>query len=274
MNTLSTLLYDLRSKPHAILPQYANALESKIEQYLAGELTMPEQDDNKEENNSVLTIGSVAVIDINGVICKRLGLPKDWLKVFGLVDLDNVDAQLKAIANDDTITGVVLNITSPGGFLSGVQSTSALIDKISQTKEVVFYSDVLNASAAYWLSSQANMIVTSRDAECGSIGVYTTIQDCSKAYEDAGVKVHLIKAGKYKAIGEPSQPLSDEAKAFLQNEINGTWQLFKDAVNSKRKISDDDMQGQTFSGESLIEKQLIDGFADDIDEVISAMNNK
>ncbi len=270
MNDLTTLLYDLKHKPHCLLPQYASALQDKLEKYLAGELELPELTTEPTAEDSK-PLNGVAVIDINGVIVKRIGLPKEVLDFFGLVDLDNVDADLKAVMADDSVTAVVINVTSPGGFLSGVASTAALVAKLSETKETVVYSDVLNASAAYWISSQANTVIVSRDAEVGSVGVYTQVWDYSKALDNEGIKVTLIKAGTFKAIGDPTQPLSDEAKQFLQDDINATWETFKAAVNTKRTIAEADTQGQTFSGPSLLTKGFVDGYADDIAEVISAL---
>lgn len=272
MKQLEVLLFNLKNKPHCILPQYANALTHTIEKYLD---TMPEGDMSNED----MPMGSnvkngISIININGIIAKRLGVPQTILDLFGIVDLDNIDSQLIAARDNPEVTAIVLDVTSPGGFITGVQSTAELLADISKIKETAVYSDVLNASAAYFISSQANTILNSVDAEIGSIGVYTTIEDWSKAYEMMGVKVNLIKAGKWKAIGEPSQPLTDEQKAFLQEEVNNTWGTFKSYVTRSRNIKEEDLQGQTFSGLVAVEKNLSDGIANNIQEVISALSSK
>lgn len=271
---LQTLLYDLKHKPYCMLEKKAFQLESLLEQYLAGEIELPEVSEETPKEEDITASRGIAIIEINGVIVKRLGVPQEILDFFGLVDLDNVDMQLKAAMEDEGITGVVLYVTSPGGFLSGVQTTANLVSKLSEKKETVVYSDVLNASAAYWISSQANTIIASADAEIGSVGVYTVLVDYSKALENEGIKATLIKAGKWKALGEPTQPLTDEQKAFIQEEINQTWNSFKEAVNKKRDIDEDDLQGQTFNGELLLKKGFIDGFGSDLGELFEVLTEK
>jgi len=273
MRDLQVLLYELK-KPHCILPEYAAALENKLTAYLDGTMTlgdMPNEDMpmSQSMDNAPMDKG-VAVIDINGILMKRVGLPQDMLDLFGIVDLDTIDAQLREAIEDPAITAVVLNVNSPGGFLSGVRTTAALVNQLSQVKETVVFSNLLNASAAYWISSAASSIIG--DGEFGSIGVYMTIEDWSKAYDNAGIKANLIKAGTYKAIGLDSQPLTDEQRAYLQSEINTTWEQFKSAVTTKRSIKEEDMQGQTFSGQTAMDKGFVDGMATSLSDVIAILS--
>ena len=265
---IETLLYDLKTAKHSILPKYANTLATQLEQYLDMPEDMPEEVMPISGSVEETLDNGVAVIVIDGIIVKRTGLPQEFLDFFGLVDLDNVNDELKQASGDPNVTAIVLYVTSPGGYLSGVQSTANLIDEITKQKEVVVYSDVLNASAAYWISSQASSIIASYDAELGSIGVYTQIYDFSKALENQGIKVHLIKAGKWKDVGDQTQALTDEQKTFVQSDINATWETFKTAVTTKRNIAVENMEGQTFSGEQLLNNGFVDGYASDIETVI------
>jgi signal peptide peptidase SppA len=268
---LQTILSTLKTGPHCIVPKYAEALQTKIEKYLADGIDLAPQD---APAPAPAPKNGVAVIDINGVVMKRVGVSRDILDYFGIVDLDYIDAQLGAVKTDPAVTAVVLNVNSPGGFITGVQSTANLVADLATVKETVVYSDVLNASAAYWISSQASSIITAIDAELGSIGVYTVREDWSEAYANAGVKVELFKAGKYKAIGVDGVPLTDEQRAFIQADIDESYALFTGAVTSKRQISSEDMQGQTFNGWLAVEKNLADGVANSIEEVIAALSQE
>lgn len=261
MKDLHVVLYELRNKPHGIMPEYAAALEKKLEDFLSGESTIDDIQEEAEQapSEEERPQSNIAVIDINGIIMKRVGVPKEILDLFGIVDLDDIDTQLRLAMADDNVKSVILNVNSPGGFITGVQSTAMLVNELSKKKEVIAYTDVLNASAAYWISSQADVIIGSVDATFGSVGVYTTVDDWSKALENEGIKVHLINAGKWKALGDPTQPLTDEAKAFLQAEINETWETFKAAVKSKRDIDDEYLEGQTLDGQRAWDAGFIDG---------------
>lgn len=266
---LFTLLSDLRNTPHCIIPKYANALEQNIQSYLDKKM---EFEETTEEHNSLYeNENGVGIIDITGVIVKRIGLPSTVLEFLGLVDLDNVDEALRAVKEDPQVHSVILNVNSPGGFISGLKSTAILVDDLSKEKEVVVYTDLINGSAAYEISSQASSIVASVDATMGSVGVYLTVEDWSKALENEGVKVHLIKSGNFKAIGLPSQQLTDEQKQYLQENVNALHQEFKETVKKKRKIKDEDMEGQVFSGKEALAKGFIDDVSQDISEVIKLL---
>jgi signal peptide peptidase SppA len=271
---LYNILTTLKTKPHCILPEYANALQTKLEKYLSEDMPMFEPEEDEEEIPDPLkNMNGIGVIDINGIIMKRVGLPKTMLDFFGICDLDLIDTQLKALRNDPEVTSIVLNVSSPGGFISGVQSTAMLIDDITKEKEVVVFSDILNASAAYWLSSQASSILSTVDAEIGSIGVFVTYEDWSRAFEQAGVSVKVFKQGKYKAIGVPGIPLTEEQSTHIQSEVDSTYNTFTIAVTQKRKIDPSCMQGQTFNGLDAYNNNLTDGIVKDIDEIINVLSN-
>jgi capsid assembly protease len=266
---IQSLLTDLKTK-HCMTDAKASELKTLMEQYVAGEIDIPE-DEAKAVEVEMGIYGSVAVIDINGVICKRLGLPAFVMDFFGLCDLDLIDAQIKSVMNDESITAVVFNVNSPGGYVAGVQSTANLISKLTDKKETVVYSDLQNCSAAYWLSSQCNSIIGSIDAEFGSIGVYTEMWSISRALAEVGYDYRLVKVGKYKAIGNPNAPITAEDEAFVLSEVMETAKLFKESVNNRRKIDAEYMEGQTASGNKALDYNYVDGFAEDISEVIATL---
>jgi ClpP class serine protease len=59
------------------------------------------------------------------------------------------------------------------------------------------------ASAAYWIATAADEVVVTPSGQVGSIGVFATHEDISKALDMEGIKVSLISAGKYKTEGTP-----------------------------------------------------------------------
>lgn len=220
-------------------------------------------------------INGIRFIRMNGVIMKDTGLSQDLCDLFGICDLLFVDQQIKAAMQDATITTVVLLVDSPGGYLTGVATTANLVAQLASVKETISYTTTLNASAAFWISSQANAVITSIDGEVGSVGVYMTIADWSAAYKQAGIKIELIKntAGKYKAIGVPSEPLTAEQRAYLQQEVDKTFADFKATVLSTRNIADESLQGQTFSGQEAMEKGFTDGIAASLDDLVNVFLN-
>jgi protease-4 len=92
----------------------------------------------------------------------------------------------------------------------------------------------------------------------GSIGVYTSVLDRSRAYEMAGLKVEMFKAGRLKAAGADGTSLSEEQRAALQASVDSVYAWFKEAVGH-RGLSDEAMQGQTFYGREAKDNKIING---------------
>lgn len=104
-------------------------------------------------------------------------------------------------------------------------------------------------SAAYWVASQARAIYATPSAQVGSIGVVQAVIDNSAAIEKAGIKVEVFSVGKYKAMGAPGTPLTDDQRELISSNLAEIAGEFHTAVLAKgRAIPAEAMEGQTFSG--------------------------
>jgi signal peptide peptidase SppA len=92
------------------------------------------------------------------------------------------------------------------------------------------------ASAAYWIGSAASEVVATPSAMVGSVGVVVVHMDESKALEMLGVKPTFITAGKYKAEGDPAQPLTDAARERLQEMVDQYYAAFVGGVARGRGV--------------------------------------
>lgn len=272
MNNIHTLQYDLRHSVTGLMPKYASALNAKIDKYLSDGEPAIVLEDSASVNDTADVQGTTAIITLEGVICKRVGLPQEVCEFLGICDLDIVDIQLKEVLQDDSITSVILHVTSPGGYVQGLQSTYDLISQLASKKETVVYSDLLNASAAYYISCAASSILASIDADIGAIGQYCTIEDYSKMLDNEGIKVRMFKSGKYKGLGDPTQMLTDEQAAYIQSEVDKGGAEFRTIVSKTRTIAEEDMQGQLFRGQDATDKGFIDGIVPDITDVLALLN--
>jgi ClpP class serine protease len=91
------------------------------------------------------------------------------------------------------------------------------------------------ASAGYWVVSPADEIVVTPTGRVGSIGVMTCHDDISRALEEAGITRTVITSSPYK--GEAFGPLSDEARAYMQEQVDAYDALFVNRVASGRGVS-------------------------------------
>ena len=188
----------------------------------------------------------VGIVTIHGALMKR---PDFFSRLLlGATDMEDVGAALVAARDRQDVQAVFLDVDSPGGTVNGTPELAALVAAVSKAKYVYAFSDGQMCSAAYWIASQADAIYATPSARVGSIGVLLPMLDESKAFEQAGVKVELFAAGKYKSVGVPGVSLTDEQRAVLAR---------------GRRITPDVMEGQCFSGRKASYNSLTSGVVQD-----------
>lgn len=198
-----------------------------------------------------VVVDGVRIIDVAGVMGQRVSLLE---KSSGVTDVLDITKALRESDADSAIAGVVMNFDTPGGRVTGVPELAAVIR--GMRKPVAAFSDSICASAGYWPAAQCDMVFGSESSIWGSVGVYSSFLDKSRAYEMAGVKVEMIKSGKFKGQHD-AIPLTDEARAQLQSRVDMLAGWFK-ADLAARGIPDEAMQGQTFFGREAAGNRMID----------------
>jgi signal peptide peptidase SppA len=190
----------------------------------------------------------IAVLPLFGTIAHRMGMFSD---MSGGTSTEKFQQYLRSAVGDPTVKSIVIDIDSPGGTVNGVPELADEIYQARDVKPVVAVANSQAASAAYYLASQASDIVAIPSGEVGSIGVFAAHEDISKAAENQGVKVSLISAGKYKTEANPFEPLSEEARAALQDKVNNFYDMFVNAVARGRNTSPDAVRNGMGQGRML-----------------------
>lgn len=178
--------------------------------------------------------GAVAVLPLYGVISQRADM---MTETSGGTSVEAFSKQFRAYVNDSQVGAIVIDVDSPGGTVSGVDELSTEIYGARGSKPIVAVANSLAASAAYWIATAADELVVTPTGEVGSIGVLAAHEDDSAFYEAQGIKTTLISAGKYKAEASPFEPLSDEAREYLQSRVNEYYDMFVGAVARNRGVS-------------------------------------
>lgn len=211
----------------------------------------------------------IAYIPLKGVIGKGLTALD---KATGGCDVDDVQMWIAQAMDDNEVRAVIMEVDSPGGGIRGVQETAQAYRALGKVKPTLTYCDSLCASAGYYIGSQGNRFLATPSSEIGSVGVYTTIADYTKALDKEGVKLTVIKSGKYKAMGHPALPLEKEQEEFLQDSVNKDHKIFKDDVKAVRMFAkDEDMEGQLWSGREAAEKFLVTSCGSNISQHLSKL---
>lgn len=221
------------------------------------------------ERASASRADSVAIIPIHDVITKRASF---WTDVMGGTSLDVLSLQLAQARADDSVRAVVLDVDSPGGGVYGVDEVAEQLAELDAQKPVVAFVSGLAASAAYWLASSSSRIVASPSSDLGSIGVYALHFDTSGAMREAGIVPTLIKAGEFKAEGNPYFPLTDEDRDAMQARINVHMTRFVSRVARGRGVGVDVVRKDFGRGRVVDAKTAADvGMATDIGGIQDAI---
>lgn len=203
----------------------------------------------------------VAVIPVQGTLVQKLGSLRPWS---GMSGYDGIRQNLFMALDDPEVKAIVLDIDSPGGEVAGCFDLVDTIYGVRGNKPIWSILNESAYSAGYAIASAADRIVVPRTGGVGSIGVICAHVDLSKALTTAGVKVTFITYGDRKADGHSEIPLSEEALARFQADINTMGELFVETVARNRNISAAtvrDTQAATFLGAEGVALGLADEVA-------------
>ena len=222
-----------------------------------------ESDEDEDEDKPYLldVQGSIGVISIKGSLTNR---DSWWNRYLGVTGYNDIRRALVAAASNPEIHAILLDIDSGGGAVNGVMDTSNLIRTVhDKVKPVYAFADGAMASGAYWLGMAAGSVHAGKTAVVGSIGVISTHMEVSKQLKDDGVGVTVMRAGKYKALANPYEPLSVEGKAALQTMLDTTYNVFIEQVADMRgktvqHVDEVMAQGREFIGEAAVGAGLVD----------------
>lgn len=221
------------------------------------------------EQGSVRQGGAVAILPLRGVIANRMNLMSD---ISGGTSSEAFGRSLAAAVEDSKIAGIVLDVDTPGGAVSGTDELSQAIFAARGTKPIVAHVNAQAASAGYWIASAVDRIFLAPSAEVGSIGVLGVHNDISAALEKAGVKRTIIKAGLFKAEMAPSEPLTDEAMAYQQQRIDEFYAMFVNRVAANRGVTSQTVRSNFGQGRMVgAQAAIAAGMADAIGSIEDAI---
>ena len=175
------------------------------------------------EPSSLEIRDGIAVVPIQGALFGfRLSRLKEKLK--------------QAIGRGD-VKGILLDVASPGGQ---VAETFDLADEIFEARSIKPIWAIANDdafSAAYALASSAERILVTRTGGVGSVGVIAVHAEFSKMDERVGLTITEIFSGAHKADLSDSKPLTSDARASVQAEVDRLREIFVAAVARNRDMA-------------------------------------
>lgn len=205
----------------------------------------------------------VGIVDIRGPLVSGSA---GFMRLFGVTGYADIQEALMEAAENKGVKSLMLNVASGGGAVEGADETSVLIRSLSSIKPVLTFASGTMASAALWLGSAGGRRLASATSIVGSIGVTTTHIDRSKQLEKEGISATVFRSGKWKALINSVEPLSEAAKEHLQSLVQDLNGIFESRIASNlgvsAKVVHDKMgQGREFLGARAYDAGLVDGIS-------------
>ena len=254
--------------PHVITQAKLDQVCDLLDRRLAGpptsaELAAFEEPAPDQESLYQVTPGGVAILGLDGIISQRMNL---FGRISGGTSTELFGQMLQKALADPAVKAVLLNVNSPGGSYGG---TTELADAVFAarlgSKPIAAIANTQMDSGAYWIGSAASRVFASPSSTLGSIGVYIVHQEFAKSDEKMGRRRTMVKAGRWKAMGNDIEPLDAETRVKLQERVDAIHDLFLEAVARNRGVSADRVRATFGQGESLLARDAVAaGLADRI----------
>lgn len=203
--------------------------------------------------------GSVAVIDVNGRIAKRMDFFTEVC--YGGTSTETLLKDFQTCLENPNVSSIVFNIDSPGGEAFGINELAGHIYAARGKKPMKAYISGLGCSGAYWIAAAADEIITDKSAFLGSIGVVSVWIDDTEAYKMLGFdkKVVVSSNAPKKRLDLNKAEDMAEFKAEL-DAMEKTFHQFvmKGRGKTREQVINDFNQGGVLSGDQAVKAGMAD----------------
>ena len=219
----------------------------------------------KKRTAYALTSNGTALVDANGILYAGA---EDWMEDYGVQCPHRLLSKIAQAVDDPQVSNVLVSWDSPGGSVTGIDECAHELAELNKEKPVISYTGSLMASAAYYIAAGSQMIVASKSAAVGSIGVYTAHVDATSMMERMGLAIQVFRSGKLKGAGAYNTALTEDQKDMIQDQIDTLADQFKDFVTTYRPfVKSEAMQGQVFIGGAAAENGIVDHLVTGINQL-------
>jgi signal peptide peptidase SppA len=202
---------------------------------------------------------SVAVIDVNGRLSKRMGFFAEICE--GGTSTEILLKDFQTVLDNPAVKSIVFNIDSPGGEAFGINEFANHIFNARGKKPMTAYVGGLGCSGAYWIASACDEVVCDKSAFLGSIGVVSVAIDDTQAYKMLGFDKRVVTSSN-----APKKRLdlnTDEGMAEFQAELDAMENVFISSVARNRKVKreqviNDFNQGGVLVGADAVKAKMAD----------------
>lgn len=186
----------------------------------------------------------VAVVPVTGPIFRYANL---FTQISGATSLDVLAKDFTAALDDPSVTGIVLDINSPGGQAAGIADFAAMVN--ASAKPVIAFVDGMAASAAYWIASAASQVVISKSGMAGNVGAVIGINtDKSK---------NTTEIVSSQSPNKRPDVTTDAGRAQIQALVDAQAQVFIEDVATYRGMTPEAVIKDFNGGDMLTGAQAV-----------------
>ena len=179
-----------------------------------------------------------------------------------IVESESVIDKIIKFRKSKRVKAIILRINSQGGAVAPSQEIYQEVKKTCKEKKVVVSVESIAASGGYYIACVADKIIANPGTLIGSIGVILHIENIEELLQKIGLKMKVIKSGKYKDIGSITRTMTKEEKTLLQQFSDDIYYQFVNAVVEGRDMKREEVlklaDGRIFTGAQAIKLGLID----------------
>ena len=203
--------------------------------------------------------GSTGFLDIDGPIIPRATWFSD---VSGLVSLDVLTSEFKALEKNEAVKTIVFVMDTPGGVVTGISDFTALVKASTKRTETFAW---MAASAGYEVASATDKITVPPTGLTGSIGTVLGLTDRSEADAKRGIKHIEIVASQ--SPNKRPDATTAEGQKILQTLVDELASVFVSTVAINRGVSEETVlstfgAGAVFAGERALSVGMVDAISD------------
>ncbi len=157
----------------------------------------------------------------------------------GIIGMDEIIGSIKKAKMDENIKGIKLKSGSIGsGWAQAREIRNTLEDFKTSGKFIYSYSDNMSQKG-YYVSSVADSIFMNPIGMMQLKGLSSEVLYYEDFQNQYGVKMEVIRHGKYKSAVEPylQDHMSDENRTQIQSLLGAVWETFRDEVSQSRGIT-------------------------------------
>ncbi len=208
--------------------------------------------------------GKIAFIPVTGQMTS--GLAPELEMMGAGFSPERIASAFNAVQDDNSIDKVLVDARSFGGTVEGAQGMFVAMRELAKVKPVFVFTTAL-ASATYWGLSPATKIFGISSGLYGSIGVAEVISS------DKDSTVIRSGSEKLPQVGE----ITEEGKKSIQKRVMALADVFWRDITSVRSgltsHEEELRKGGVFIGDSALDKGLVDGIVDSVDQVLGELSS-